>query len=336
MKPGAINHPKVEELADVLGIRIREARGILEALFHFTNQYAPRGDIGRFQDQQIAKRVDWGGEGEEPGRLIEALLQVGWLERHGAHRLVIHDWSEHAPDYTKRKIAPKDESGEGWAVEDPEPTVSAVNSTNPDDSGNPQKNMDPLSSPFPSSPFPPNPTQPPCPGAHAPDHDSPPRGDSPSPPEARQVGEAGSGGERSAPRARGSRLPPPEAFERVDSLASAILASVPGHRVPKTDAERERSAIELARLHRLDRQPWELIDEVIAWLPTHEGSNGFAWGRVVLSARKFRERFPQLVAQMRAPPAKERLSFEEQHRRELERFDQRCKRGEHESDAQAD
>lgn len=174
------------------------------------------------------------------------------------------------------------------------------------------------------------------PNPSGPDHDSPPRGDSPSPPEARQVGEAGSGGERSAPRARGSRLPPPEVFERVDSLASAILASVPGQRTPRTNGDRDRWAVDLGRLHRLDNQPWELIDEVIAWLPTHEGSNGFAWGRVVLSARKFRERFPQLVAQMRAPPAKERLSFEEQHRRELERFDQRCKRGEHESDAQAD
>jgi hypothetical protein len=96
---------------------------------------------------------------------------------------------------------------------------------------------------------------------------------------------------------------PPEAFLRVDALSKAILESVPGQRTPKTAAEKTKAAVIIDRLHRLDGQPWETIDEVIAWLPTHERP-GFRWGLVVLSARKFRAHFPRMLAEKRAPPSR--------------------------------
>ena len=154
MKPGGINHPKVEELGDVLGIRLREARGIIEALIHFTNQYAERGDVGRFTDAQIAKRLDWGGKGEDPERLIAGLLSTKWLEPHGAHRFVLHDWPDHAPDYTKRKVkGAAERPGPGWAEDDPEPPDFTADSTPSGDSRQSQTIPDPLSSPNLSEPL---------------------------------------------------------------------------------------------------------------------------------------------------------------------------------------
>lgn len=113
----------MEALADVLGIRLREAVGMIELLLHLADTYAPRGDIGRFSDRQIAKRMDWD---EEPERLVQALVEVGWLDPHPVHRFVLHDWPEHAPAYTVKKIRGRAGGVElGWAVDDvadPQPT----------------------------------------------------------------------------------------------------------------------------------------------------------------------------------------------------------------------
>ena len=46
MKRGAPAHPKLAKLAKLLGIRKREAVGIVELLHHFTDEYAWRGDVG--------------------------------------------------------------------------------------------------------------------------------------------------------------------------------------------------------------------------------------------------------------------------------------------------
>jgi len=112
----------MELLADLLDVRLREAVGIVEMLHHLTDQYAPRGDVGRFTDQQIARRVDWDGE---PDFLMSALVRSGWVDRHPVNRLVVHDWPEHAPEYTKKKAnGTKEKEGTGWAVDDsyePEP-----------------------------------------------------------------------------------------------------------------------------------------------------------------------------------------------------------------------
>ncbi len=93
MKRGGPNHPKTYAFAEALGIRRPQAIGTLELLFHFTAQYAPEGDVGRFDDKRIAAAMDWCGSVQ---KLIDALIATRWLDRHPVARLVVHDWSDHA------------------------------------------------------------------------------------------------------------------------------------------------------------------------------------------------------------------------------------------------
>lgn len=102
MKRGGPDHPKTFALAEALGIRRRDAVGLLEMLFHFTSQYAPRGDIGRYSDKRIAAAVDWNGK---PSKLIEGLLATGWIEHHSEVKLVVHDWWDHADRSTLQRLA---------------------------------------------------------------------------------------------------------------------------------------------------------------------------------------------------------------------------------------
>lgn len=93
MKRGTPNHPKVLQLAELLGIRRPLAIGHLELLFHFTSQYAPQGNVGKFDDKRIAAGLDWHGP---PKKLIDALVATRWLCHHPVARLVVHGWSDHA------------------------------------------------------------------------------------------------------------------------------------------------------------------------------------------------------------------------------------------------
>ena len=102
MKRGGPTHPKTFALAEELRFHRRyEAVGLLELLFHFTAQYAPQGDIGRFSDKRIAAALDWTGY---PSRLVEALVKTGWLDRHETARLVVHDWADHADRATLQRL----------------------------------------------------------------------------------------------------------------------------------------------------------------------------------------------------------------------------------------
>jgi len=75
--------------------------GTLELLWIFTQNNAPMGDIGRFSNEEIAIECDWE---DEPDLLVEALIETGWLDKSDTHRLVIHDWHEHAPKYLKANL----------------------------------------------------------------------------------------------------------------------------------------------------------------------------------------------------------------------------------------
>ena len=93
MKRNTPNHPKLAKLAAELKIRKYAAAGLLELLWHMTAQYAPEGDIGRFQDSEISLQLDWLGD---PPRLIKALVDSQWLDRHPTKRLIVHHWSDHS------------------------------------------------------------------------------------------------------------------------------------------------------------------------------------------------------------------------------------------------
>jgi len=108
MKRGTPDHPKTKLLAQLLNIDIWGAVGLLELLWHFTAKYAPQGDIGRYSDREIAAALHWqrptGKKGVTPEcRLSAALVDAKWVDRCPQHRLIVHDWKDHA-DQAVRKV----------------------------------------------------------------------------------------------------------------------------------------------------------------------------------------------------------------------------------------
>lgn len=102
MKRGTPDHPKTAALAQALDVHRLTAIGLLEQLWHWTARYAPRGDIGRWPAQTIAQGLYWDGE---PEKLERALIDSGWLDEDPEHRLLVHDWAQHADDAVKKSLA---------------------------------------------------------------------------------------------------------------------------------------------------------------------------------------------------------------------------------------
>jgi len=88
-------------LARALDIPITQAVGIMEMLWHFTSEYAPRGDIGRFSDEDIAEALCWSGDVQT---LMKTLLNTKWLDLTIDGLYIVHDWSDHCDDSTRRKL----------------------------------------------------------------------------------------------------------------------------------------------------------------------------------------------------------------------------------------
>jgi hypothetical protein len=109
-KRNTLEHPKTSHLARLIGWDPCGALGVLEALWHFAGRFAVSGDVGKFPDDEIAKRVMWS---RPPEQLIAALVVSGWLDvptRDRKARLVIHDHALHADDTTKTAMKRKGES----------------------------------------------------------------------------------------------------------------------------------------------------------------------------------------------------------------------------------
>lgn len=102
MKRSTPEHPKLLDLCARMKLRRWEAVGILESLWHFTAKFAPQGDIGKHSNSAIARAIDWN---RDPDRLIQGLLDSRWLDPCDCHRLMIHDWQDHADQTLKRLLA---------------------------------------------------------------------------------------------------------------------------------------------------------------------------------------------------------------------------------------
>lgn len=106
----AFASPKLAALGRKLGIRRYEVVGVLEHLWYFTATQAPRGDVGRWTDDEIAAGIDWPGDATE---LVDALVATRWLDRCADHRLLVHDWADHSDATVKRSPIVKNR---GFAV----------------------------------------------------------------------------------------------------------------------------------------------------------------------------------------------------------------------------
>lgn len=91
--------------------RLKESRrgtiGLLEGMWLAVGKNCPRGDIGRFSNEEIAIMVDWDGD---PDELISALVECRWLDVCDTYRLVVHDWEDHCPTYIKGGLAKRGEA----------------------------------------------------------------------------------------------------------------------------------------------------------------------------------------------------------------------------------
>jgi hypothetical protein len=99
------------------------AVGILERLWHSTAINTPLGDIGRLPNDVIAEEVGWTLDADA---LVNLLIENRWLDVHPVHRLVTHDWADHAPKWVKGIAA---RSG-GFIAKDVADPKSATNVTN--------------------------------------------------------------------------------------------------------------------------------------------------------------------------------------------------------------
>ena len=95
------DHPKFASLKTIIAQPKGATMGWLEAVWHFTGRFTPQGDIGKYTDQAIEAWVEWNGE---PGFLIASLIETGWLDRDQEHRLLVHDWAQHADKATKNSL----------------------------------------------------------------------------------------------------------------------------------------------------------------------------------------------------------------------------------------
>lgn len=99
MKRGTPDHPKTRLLAARLKLTRYQVVGVLESLWHFTAQYAKRGDIGKWSDETIASAIEWEGD---PAELIAALVSARFLDADTTYRLLVHDWESHADQTVTR------------------------------------------------------------------------------------------------------------------------------------------------------------------------------------------------------------------------------------------
>ena len=101
MKREAFDHPKIRRLARLLDEPLYAARGIVESLWHVTAKFAPRGNIGRLEDEDIADQIDWR---KDPAALMESLVKAKLVDACETHRYVIHDWADHADNGVKARL----------------------------------------------------------------------------------------------------------------------------------------------------------------------------------------------------------------------------------------
>lgn len=102
MKREAVGSSKMKKLCRSLGIKLYAAVGLMECLWHLTAREAPQGNIGKLSNEDIALSLGWE---ECPDKLVVALVECRWLDESDEHRLIVHDWHEHADDAVDMKLA---------------------------------------------------------------------------------------------------------------------------------------------------------------------------------------------------------------------------------------
>lgn len=96
MKSGTTELLKFVKLQRRLKESKRGVVGLLECLWLATAKNCPRGDIGRFSNEEIAILCDYEGD---PDELVSAMIDCRWLDVDEDCRLIVHDWAFIRRDY---------------------------------------------------------------------------------------------------------------------------------------------------------------------------------------------------------------------------------------------
>lgn len=83
-------HPKVDELAEILELHPAQVIGHLHYLWWWALSYADTGDVTKYR-KRISKAANYDGDNDQ---FIDALVKAGWLDQY-KDKLVIHDWAEY-------------------------------------------------------------------------------------------------------------------------------------------------------------------------------------------------------------------------------------------------
>jgi hypothetical protein len=95
------DHPKTRKLARILDISVPAAIGHLHCLWWWAMDYSDDGDISRHDALDIAIGGGWD---DDPGRFVDALVAVGFLDSDDDHT-GIHDWPDYGGKLTSRRKA---------------------------------------------------------------------------------------------------------------------------------------------------------------------------------------------------------------------------------------
>ena len=283
MKRGALHNPKVWRLAARLHVDRWGAVGILECLWGWAAEFAPAGNVGQHSDAEIAKGVDWFGP---PESLIAALCECGWLDPHPQHRLLIHDWPEHADRHVHRRLI---RSLECFAHGSP-PRLS-------EGTAEERQNWDRFIAQQSGTPAGPPDASP-----------GPPRDprDETSEPEAYQQPRqqplqltAGPAPDPGTRRKRNVATPGEPAVAFCAAFIQSWQALEPDFRVPSAATLRVWQT-EADRMYRIDQRGHDEIWSVARWLFTSQSEGAAFWRINVRSVPKFRLQYERLRALMRA------------------------------------
>lgn len=113
MKHSTLDKVKFKRLQRRLNLSLKETIGLLELLWRSTIVNAMAGDIGKIDNEAIAIECDFDGD---PDFLVETLVECGWVDKCQVHRLVVHDWKDHAPSFVRGSMKSQNLP---WAIATP-------------------------------------------------------------------------------------------------------------------------------------------------------------------------------------------------------------------------
>lgn len=91
------DHPKRKRLSRTLGLDLYQTIGLLNCLWWWVMDYAPDGDLSRFENADIADGLDYPGD---PDELMAALRSTGFIDGDQ-----VHDWEDYGEKLFRRREA---------------------------------------------------------------------------------------------------------------------------------------------------------------------------------------------------------------------------------------